>query len=387
MYLNYKAIINSLTEENIIKVCTALGNGEHTKGNHDSLCFNTCLCHGGDSPNKLVYYPHDAEGDGTGRFHCYTCGDTYGIIELIIRAHRQQGKTLTWYKALYFLAKTTNKIIESTPEETETKTINTDLTWMNRIKSFKNRKINSIPSLKGINENYLELFWYNPDPLQDWINEGISTEALSRYEIGWYGLTNQITIPVRDSNEKLIGIRCRNLNPLDVAKAKYDNMVINGQKLKYSTGSTLYGLWVTQDKIKQNKKIMLVEAEKSCLLAYTYFGENSYVVATCGSAITFTQQKILLNELKVSEIIYAPDRDYEEADSYEAEIWMKKQIKKLAPFVPYCQVYLIADSKNRLGFKDSPLDCGKDIFLELYEEKIEITMEDIKRLKDECSRR
>ena len=383
MYLNYKAIINSLTEEDIIKVCTALGNGEHTKGNHDSLCFNTCLCHGGDSPNKLVYYPHNAEGDGTGRFHCYTCGDTYGIIELIIRAHRQHGKTLTWYKALYFLAKTTNKIIESTPEETETKTINTDLAWMNRIKSFKNRKINSIPSLKEINENYLELFWYNPDPLQDWINEGISTEALSRYEIGWYGLTNQITIPVRDSNEKLIGIRCRNLNPLDVAKAKYDNMVINGQKLKYSTGSTLYGLWVTQDKIKQNKKIMLVEAEKSCLLAYTYFGENSYVVATCGSAITFTQQKILLNELKVSEIIYAPDRDYEEADSYEAEIWMKKQIKKLASFVPYCQVYLIADSKNRLGFKDSPLDCGKDIFLELYEEKIEITMEDVKRLKDD----
>lgn len=383
MYLNYKAIINSLTEDNIIKVCTALGNGEHTKGNHDSLCFNTCLCHGGDSPNKLVYYPHNAEGDGTGRFHCYTCGDTYGIIELIIRAHRQQGKTLTWYKALYFLAKITNKIIESTPEETETKTINTDLTWMNRIKSFKNRKINSVPSLKEINENYLELFWYNPDPLQDWINEGISTEALSRYEIGWYGLTNQITIPVRDSNEKLIGIRCRNLNPLDVAKAKYDNMVINGQKLKYSTGSTLYGLWVTQDKIKQNKKIMLVEAEKSCLLAYTYFGENSYVVATCGSAITFTQQKILLNELKVSEIIYAPDRDYEEADSYEAEIWMKKQIKKLAPFVPYCQVYLIADSKNRLGFKDSPLDCGKDIFLELYEEKIEITMEDVKGLKDD----
>lgn len=387
MYLNYKAIINSLTEDDIIKVCTALGNGEHTKGNHDSLCFNTCLCHGGDSPNKLIYYPHNAEGDGTGRFHCYTCGDTYGIIELIIRAHRQQGKTLTWYKALYFLAKITNKIIESTPEETETKTINTDLAWMNRIKSFKNKKVNSIPNLKGINENYLELFWYNPDPLQDWINEGISTEALSRYEIGWYGLTNQITIPVRDSNEKLIGIRCRNLNPLDVAKAKYDNMVINGQKLKYSTGSTLYGLWVTQDKIKQNKKIMLVEAEKSCLLAYTYFGENSYVVATCGSAITFTQQKILLNELKVSEIIYAPDRDYEEADSYEAEIWMKKQIKKLAPFVPYCQVYLIADSKNRLGFKDSPLDCGKDIFLELYEEKIEITMEDIKRLKDECSRR
>lgn len=383
MYLNYKAIINSLTEKDIIKVCTALGNGEHTKGSHDSLCFSTCLCHGGDSPDKLVYYPHDADGNGTGRFRCYTCGDTYGIIELIIRAHRQQGKTLTWYKALYFLAKTTNKLIESNPEDIKTKTVNTDLTWMNRIKNLKNKRVHAVPNLKTVNENNLELFWYDPDPLQSWLNEGISKEALSRYEIGWYGLTNQITIPVRDKNENLVGIRCRNLNPEDVAVAKYDNMYINGQKLRYSTGSTLYGIWVTQDKIKQNKKVMLVEAEKSCLLAYTYFKDNSYVVATCGSAITLTQQKILLNDLKVSKIIYAPDRDYEEADSYEAEIWLNKQIKKLAPFVPYCKVYLIADSKNRLGFKDSPLDCGKDIFLELYEEKIEITMDDVKRIKGE----
>lgn len=383
MYLNYKAIINSLTEEDIIKVCTALGHGEYTRGSHDSLCFNTCLCHGGDSPNKLVYYPHDADGNGTGRFRCYTCGDTYGIIELIIRAHRQQGKTLTWYKALYFLAKITNKLIESNPEDIKTKTVNTDLTWMNRIKNLKNKRVHAVPNLKTVNENNLELFWYDPDPLQPWLNDGISKEALSRYEIGWYGLTNQITIPVRDRNENLVGIRCRNLNPEDVAVAKYDNMYINGQKLRYSTGSTLYGIWVTQDKIKQNKKVMLVEAEKSCLLAYTYFKDNSYVVATCGSAITLTQQKILLNDLKVSKIIYAPDRDYEEADSYEAEVWLNKQIKKLAPFVPYCQVFLVADSKNRIGYKDSPLDCGKDIFLELYEEKIEITMEDVKRVKEE----
>ena len=278
MYLNYKAIINSLAEEDIIKVCTALGHGEYTKGSHDSLCFNTCLCHGGDSPDKLVYYPHDADGNGTGRFRCYTCGDTYGIIELIIRAHRQQGKTLTWYKALYFLAKTTNKLIESNPEDIKTKTINTDLTWMNRIKNLKNKRVHAIPNLKTVNENNLELFWYDPDPLQPWLNDGISKEALSRYEIGWYGLTNQITIPVRDRNENLVGIRCRNLNPEDVAVAKYDNMYINGQKLRYSTGSTLYGIWVTQDKIKQNKKVMLVEAEKSCLLAYTYFKDNSYVV-------------------------------------------------------------------------------------------------------------
>lgn len=379
MYLNYKAIINSLTNEDVIKVCIALGNGDYQKGSNGSLCFNTCLCHGGDSPNKLIYYPHDADGNGNGRFKCYTCGDTYGIIELIIRANRLQGKTLTWYKALYFLGRVTGKLIESTPEEVKDISTSSDFSWMNRIKAVKNKHSKAIPNLKELNEHLLELFYYDPDPLQDWLNEGISKEALGRYEIGWYGLTNQITIPVRDTNERLIGIRCRNLNPEDIAVAKYDTMFINGEKIKYSTGSTLYGLWVTQEKIREEKKVLLTEAEKSCLLAYTYFGDDSYVVATCGSSITLTQQKIILQDLKVNELIYAPDRDYEDSDSYEAEAWWTRQIKKVAPFVPYCKTYIIVDTKNRLGYKDSPFDRGKDTFLELYDEKIEVTMEDIKK--------
>ena len=126
---------------------------------------------------------------------------------------------------------------------------------------------------------------------------------------------------------------------------------------------------------------MLVEAEKSVLQSYSYFGEDSFTVATCGSSITQTQIKIMLEELQVNEILYAPDRDYHEANSFEAEIWWQKQIKKLAPLIPYVKVCLVADKKDRLGFKDSPTDRGKDILLELLEEKIVITAEDVKGLK------
>ena len=142
-------------------------------------------------------------------------------------------------------------------------------------------------------------------------------------------------------------------------------------------GSNLYGLHVVKDKIKQCKKIMLVEAEKSVLQAYSYFRDDSFVVGLCGFNITFTQIKIMLKELKVEEVIVGFDRDYEEADSFEATAYYQKIIKKVAPLVPYCRVYLVLDKKDRLGYKDSPTDKGKDTLIELMKEKILITMKDV----------
>ena len=227
-----------------------------------------------------------------------------------------------------------------------------------------------------INENILEIFWYVP--YQGWLDEHITREALSRFEIGYYGLTNQITIPHRDINGRLIGIRGRYLSDYDAQMfGKYVPLFINGEFLSHQLGSNLYGLHVVKNKIKQCKKIMLVEAEKSVLQAYSYFRDDSFVVGLCGFNITFTQIKIMLKELKVEEVIVGFDRDYEEADSFEATAYYQKIIKKVAPLVPYCKVYLVLDKKNRLGYKDSPTDKGKDVLIELMKEKILITMEDV----------
>ena len=53
--------------------------------------------------------------------------------------------------------------------------------------------------------------------------------------------------------------------------------------------------------------------------------------------------------MKIEELIYAPDRDYHESDSFEAQIWWNKIMKRLAPLVPYVKVTLLADRKERLG--------------------------------------
>lgn len=384
MYIDKNKVLNSLTKEDIINICKQLGYPDYKEDNNGNLCFNTALCHGGDSPHKLVYY-HNPEYNGAnntcqhGLFHCYTCGDTYSIIELVIRSNRNQNKTLTYYKALYWIAKTTGNLYETTENNVQENGIINDFEWINRLKSTIKKNKKSIPNLTEISENILEVFYYAPH--QDWLNDNISREALSRYEIGYYGLTNQITIPHRDMNNRLIGIRGRFLDQEDIETiGKYVPLQINGRTLSHSLGSNLYGINVTQDKIKTIKKAMVVEAEKSCMQAYSYFGEDSFVVATCGSSITRTQIKLLLNYLQVEEVIYAPDRDYHESNSYEAEVWYQKIIKRLAPLVPYCKVTLCADSKERLPYKASPTDMGKDILLELLDEKIVITADEVNRV-------
>ena len=271
MYLDKELILSSLTKEDVIKICMALGSSYPKQDNNGNLIFQS-ICHGSDSW-KLYYYCTDTDYKKH-IFHCYSrCSDSFNIVELVIRANRTQGKTITWYKALYYIAKTTGKIFTGeSKEETKTSVI-TDFNWINRLQQIKKNK-KSIPNLTEISENILEVFYYAPH--QDWLNDNISREALSRYEIGYYGLTNQITIPHRDMNNRLIGIRGRFLDTEDIeAIGKYVPLQINGRTLSHSLGSNLYGINVTQDKIKTIKKVMVVEAEKSCMQAYSYFGTEA----------------------------------------------------------------------------------------------------------------
>lgn len=378
MYLLDKdAILNSLTEEDIIKIVIKLGSGTPKRDADHNPIFQT-ICHNQPNPNnswKLYYYTQSR------RFHCYTkCSENFDIVELVIRANRTQGKTITWYKALRWIGQFTGKLIETEAKDITTAQCITDFEWINRIKAAQKGK-RSAPTLSEISENILELFCYHPHEL--WLNDNISTTAMNRYEIGYYGLTNQIIIPHRDKNGRLIGIRGRYLDQEDINLiGKYVPLQIEGKFLSHSLGSNLYGLHVVKDRIMSLKKVMLVEGEKSCLQAYSYFGEDSFVVATCGSAITRTQIKILLTELGVNEVIYAPDRDYHDPHSYEAQIWWNKQVKKLAALVPYVKTTLVVDGQHRLDYKDSPTDKGKDVLLELLDEKVVITAEDVKRAQE-----
>ncbi len=386
MYLDKDAILNSLTKEDIIKIVMNLGSAYPKSDSNGDLIFQS-VCHGSDSWKLYYYHEPNEEKDYKGRtFHCYSrCSDSFNIVELVIRVNRTKGKTVTWYKALRYIGQLTNKLATTSAEDVEKeKNHITDFEWINRLKSAKKNK-KEIPTLFGINENILETFYYAPH--EDWLNDNISREALSRYEIGYYGLTNQIVIPHRDKEGRLIGIRGRYLDEKDIERVgKYVPLQINGRFLSHQLGSNLYGINVTQDKIKSIRKAMILESEKGCMQNYSYFGEDSFAVATCGSNITLTQQKILLHYLKCEEIILAFDREYDDPHSFEAEIYYNKLVKKVANIVPYCKVCLLLDSENRLPYKASPTDMGKEVLLELLDEKIVITMDEVNRVLKETKK-
>lgn len=377
MYLDKDAIINSLTKKDIEKIVTSLGSGSPKIDNKGNMIFQT-ICHNKPSSTNSykLYYYHDPTENYKGKtFHCFTgCQESFSVIELVIRANRANGKTITWYKALRWIAQITGKLGLTIENKEKPVQQYNDSEWLGRLKAAQ-KKQRSIPTLPALNENILDVFCYIPH--EAWLNEHISREALSRFEIGYYGLTNQITIPHRDKDGRLIGVRGRFLNKEDEKNiGKYVPLQIEGKFLSHRLGCNLYGLYVVKEKVEKIKKIMLVEGEKSCLQAYSYFGEDSFVVAVCGSEISATQIKIL-NELNVEEIIVGFDRDYHDPESFEAGLWWDRMLKKVAPLVSYTKVSICLDTKDRLGYKDSPFDKGKEVLLELLDEKVTITMDDI----------
>lgn len=384
MYLDKDAILNSLSKEDVTKVVISLGSAEPKTDNSGNLIFQT-VCHNNIDPNNSykLYYYHEPNGEHKGKvFHCYSgCNESFGIIELVIRAKRNQGNTFTWYKALRYIAQLTGKIITSSEEDIEQKSQRIDdFNWINRLKNAK-KKQKAAPTLAEINENVLDIFCYLP--WKPWTEEFITAEAMSRFEISYYGLQHSLVIPHRDIDGRLIGIRQRLLDEQDVeAIGKYVPLQISGQFLRHSLGNNLYGMHVVKDKIKRCKKIMLVEAEKGAMQSFSYFGEDSFTVATCGSNITRNQMKLILGS-GAEEVMIAYDRMYHDASSFEAELYLRKLIKLVAPLVPFVKVYLILDNKDRIPYKQSPTDCGKEILIELMKEKMLVTMDMVNLILDE----
>ena len=99
--------------------------------------------------------------------------------------------------------------------------------------------------------------------------------------------------------------------------------------------------------------------------------------------VTKTQIRIILKELQVEEVLVGFDREYHQADSFEASIYWNKLVKTVAPLVPFCKVYLVVDKEDRLPYKASPTDMGKDVLLQLMKEKTLITQEEVNHVLSE----
>lgn len=201
------------------------------------------------------------------------------------------------------------------------------------------------------------------------LEEGISPEVVKRFNILFDIERQRIIFPHYDWNkhQMIVGIKGRTVysqQEIDILGIpKYWNYIKGYRKML-----NLYGYSETCRGIKENKRIILFEGEKSVLKECTYEGIGSSV-ALGGHAISQSQSDFILsNTSSDCEIILAFDKD----------VWTKKEegesyVKEIAgQFKPFRRVKAIVDKHNILGEKDSPIDKGYKVWQYLLKWREEI---------------
>ena len=189
--------------------------------------------------------------------------------------------------------------------------------------------------------------------------------------IGFYPGGDQITIPHFDADGRFIGLRGRTLCKEEgELYGKYRPVKIGKRWYNHPLGMNLYNFNNSRDNIKLAKKAIVFEGEKSCLLYQSYFGlENDISVACCGSSLSSFQVQQLM-DAGAEEIIVAFDRQFQEIGDKEFKHLKANLLKLHGKYKNFVKITFIFDKNMITGYKDSPIDCGRDIFLQLFKERI-----------------
>lgn len=353
MRIDLKKVEQELTPERIIELVTGLGADRYEEKN-DYIIFPT-ICHNEEASEakmKLYYYKRNH------KFHCYTdCGENFNIYQLFEKRYELLGIEYDFYKDIVL------KIVDGISFH------QFQDGFGSKYKSLEDRytRQETIVEIKPIKKSLLNIYSFYATV--EWLNDGISEEAMKVFHILYDVIHNKIIIPHYDENDELIGIRGRALNDEDLVYGKYMPVSIEGKMYAHPLGYNLYGLNMNKENIRKKKTAIIFEAEKSVLQYETMYGrENNIAVAVCGSSISYYQMQ-LLYDLGVERVIVAFDSpsviNWEELDKHY------NKLKKLCErFVYKCRMGFVIDYKNILGAKDSPTDLGKTAFEEIMKRPI-----------------
>lgn len=375
-YLEY--IKNNLTIDQIYEFLAEMGGEPQIR---DEVIVSRTICHNppGHGSFKLYYY------NNTKLFRCFTeCSEqgAFDIFQLTLKIKTLAGEQIKYWSkeaiektrpwdlpdAIHFVA-----IFFGLEEENENFSIErTELQdWqiLNKLEAKKHHKLNKqIISLNHFKDSFLNNY---PQPIiVPWIKEGISQEIMIQHNIRYNPKSQGIIIPHYDIDNTLIGVRERTLLQENEIYGKYKPAILNGIMYNHPLSFNLYNLNRSKENIRVIKKVIIFEGEKSTLLYGSYFGtENDISVATCGSSLINYQVELLLT-LGVQEIIIAFDRQYKTLQDKEWEKWTTKLYKIHEKYGNIVQISFLFDLDNKLNYKDSPIDEGKDTFLYLFKKRI-----------------
>ena len=361
-YYDKQELKESLELENSYQLLEDLG-GEPEYSSIGIISQTICHNEPGEGSRKLYYYQNSK------LFYCYTgCEEpSFDIFELIKRVVKIQ-KDLDWelYDCMAYVADYWGFQGSSSKDSESIGLKDWDI-----LKRYDRNELFPIKDNKLKEYNPIILTRLSYPRIQSWEKEGITREVCKKNLIGYFPRTDQITIPHFDIEGKLIGIRGRYLAEEDANRyGKYRPLMINGELYNHPLSMNLYNLNRSKDNIKRAGAAIIFEGEKSSLLYQSYFGqENDISVACCGSSISAYQIQ-LLSDVGAKEIVIAFDRQFQKINDNEFKKLKANLLKIREKYKNYLKVSLIFDKKMITPYKASPVDCGKDIFLKLFKERI-----------------
>lgn len=343
-----------LNPEDIKEILSNLG--IESVEENDMMILYPTVCHNADqhsASHKLYYYKKDKI------FKCYTeCNQLFDIFQLIMDIFNLRGEQISLKKAIEICGlKADGKITDSVYYSIKKQ--------LNYLYEMNNSTITEAESLEGIDKEIINKYIFDLEYLKSWISEGIAPKTLSKYNIKYSIKDNAITIPYYTPSKELVGIRGRFLSP--EAKAKYMPLKHKNKFLSHPTSKVLYGLDINHKAISKKGTVILFEGEKSVLKMDTIYDNDNISLAVSGKNIS-KEHIYMLNQLGVSEIVLAFDREFLSITEMEKSIEeYKGKVKFMKNFF---NVSAIIDEDFLLPYKESPIDMGVEVFEKLMEERI-----------------
>lgn len=308
---------------------------EFRKGGDDAY-FCHCPLHVDKTPSLKISRNRNV-------FHCFSCGKGGGLLSWLMSI-----EGMSFNDAV-------EKICKLSGEDVKNLKVSSALKFYKEIKKSEESAIvvpnkieRKILPLSAINR-------FSADIPEEWVVEGISPEAMKRYQVRIDYDSNRIVYPVWDNDDRLIGFKGRTRFPdyKEMKIQKYMNYT------KIGTVDYFGGMKENRQNIIGKNEAIIFEGVKSGYKAFSWGVDNWLSSET---AALNKQQIIILLKLGIKNVVIAWDNDVS---------WDKilKETKSLRNFV---NVSVVRDDQGLLGRKEeklSPVDKGRDIWEILYQER------------------
>lgn len=294
-----------------------------------------CPIHNGDNNPSMIINPN------TNKYYCFGCGATGSILDWFTKIEH-----LSWNDALDKLTKMSGMK-------------NVHLKQCEILSFFKMIKKISVNTKEKISHIILPsdiMNNFSDEIPTEWIEEGITEDAIKEYEIKIDNRANRIIYPVYDNDLNLIGVKGRTRFPQykELGIQKYMNYY------KIGTADFFMGMKQNREEILKTSSVIIFEGIKSPMKMSGWGYHNTLAAET---SCLNEEQVIILIKMGIKDVTIA----------FDEGIAMDKILKCTEQLRRFTNVYVVKNRNNLLEDKDAPVDKGKDVWDKLFSEREKIS--------------